>query len=179
MKRTAWLAAALLLSLGAVGCVERRFLITSDPPGAAVFRSGQFIGNTPVDDHFVYYGKYEFTLVKDGYQTMHVVENIRPPIYEWPGLDFFAENLWPFRVNDDRHLHYVLPALIKEPPEAVLQRANELRERGKAIGQPGGTPSEAPPPPTRPSPTAPRGVVTPATPPAALVPPPPPAVSGP
>ena len=55
-----------LLSLAALaGCVERRFVIESDPPGALVLMNGQQLGATPVDGHFVYYGRYHFTLAEN------------------------------------------------------------------------------------------------------------------
>src|SRR5947209_14074171 len=77
------------LTLGLLtGCVERRYVITSDPPGAVVLRNGQPIGATPVDDYFVYYGKYNFTLIKEGYETLPVVQNIPTPWYESFGVDF-------------------------------------------------------------------------------------------
>jgi len=52
------------------GCVERRYVIYTDPPGAMVLRNGQTLNATPVDDHFVYYGKYKFTIFADGYETL-------------------------------------------------------------------------------------------------------------
>src|ERR1700733_7421605 len=107
MKRSALLATALLTCLG-VGCGERSFVITSDPPGAMVYRNGIPLGLTPVDDHFVYYGKYNFTLTRDKCQTLHVIEDIMVPWYEYPGVDFFSENIYPFKVRDIRRLHYRL-----------------------------------------------------------------------
>src|SRR5438045_3581884 len=70
-----------LLAVLVSGCVERRYVVTSDPPGALVYKNGQPIGTTPVDDTFVYYGKYHFTLVKDGYETLQVDENFSAPWY--------------------------------------------------------------------------------------------------
>src|SRR5439155_8012621 len=79
MGRSAW-----LLTVGAcagllAGCVERRFVITSDPPGAVVLRDHQPIGATPADDHFVYYGKYHFTLIKEGFETLQVDQDVPTP----------------------------------------------------------------------------------------------------
>src|SRR5262245_2487854 len=54
------------------GCVDRRFVVTSDPPRALVLRNYQPIGAAPADDHFVYYGKYHFTLIKHGYHTLQI-----------------------------------------------------------------------------------------------------------
>src|SRR4051794_35158058 len=109
MRRLPFLAgllgAAACLTLVS-GCVERRFVITSDPPGAIVYENGRPIGPTPVDRNFVYYGTYRFTLVRDGYQTLVVDEPIKAPWFEWFPLDFVSENLWPFWVRDVRRVHY-------------------------------------------------------------------------
>jgi hypothetical protein len=133
------------------GCVERRFIVTTEMPGsppgaldagAVVYdEKGIPIGASPVDRQFTYYGKYRFTLVKDGCETLIVEEKVRPPFYEWFGLDFIAENLIPFTIRDVRRFHYVLQFAKVDPPEAVLQRAQELREKGRGIGSP--LPAEA------------------------------------
>src|SRR5262249_26117675 len=145
MKRYAWLLTLLYLT-PAAGCVERRFVITSDPPGALVVHNGVVLGATPCDDSFVYYGKHQFTLIKDGYQTLHAEEKITTPWYEWPGIDFISENIYPCKIADVRRLHFTLQPMVKDPPEGVSQRAQELRQRGKAIG----VPTVSGPPPVAP-----------------------------
>jgi hypothetical protein len=136
---------ALLLSaaLCAGGCVERKFVIEAYPIGdpatnipAQVLRNGRPIGFTPVDDSFVYYGKYEFTLIRDGYETLHVVEDIKPPWYQYPLIDFFAENVWPFKISDVRRLRIPMQPLRPVHSEEVLSRAQELRQQGRLIGEP-------------------------------------------
>jgi PEGA domain len=138
MVRLGVLLSALLLT----GCVDRRFVIESTPPGAQVLRNGQLVGFTPADDHFVYNGVYEFTLIKDGYETLHVKEKIRPPWYEIPGLDFFTENIVPYRFRDVRRLHFQMQPLRQVPPDEVLQHATPLREQARQIGDPGPLPPE-------------------------------------
>ncbi len=150
MKRFRVAVTAVLLATWNLGCVERRFVITSDPPGALVLREGlsQPIGFTPCDDHFVYYGKYKFTLIRDRYTTLQVVEDVKAPFYEWGGIDFISENLLPFKLRDVRRLHYCLQPLQQDDPQAVLQQALPLRERAKTIG-------DAPPRPPLPGPPGP------------------------
>ncbi len=131
--RKPWLLGLTLCGL-LTGCVERRFIITSDPPGAIVLdEKGQPMGATPVDRQFVYYGKYRFTLVKDGCQTQVVEEPIRPPWFEWFPLDFASEILLPWTIRDVRRFHYSLPPAQVVAPEAVLQGAQQLRSRGQEI----------------------------------------------
>lgn len=133
--------AGLLLAGLAGGCVERRFVITSDPPGAIVYDENNIpIGATPVDKPFTYYGKYRFTLVKDGYQTMVVEENIRPPWYQYFLLDFLSENVIPYQFRDIRRMGadtgYPLQPMQIVPPEPVLKSAEELRVFGRSVGAP-------------------------------------------
>jgi len=128
----------LVLCCALTGCVERRFVITSDPPGAVVFdEQGQPVGATPVDRQFTYYGKYTQRLVRDGYQTLIAEENIKAPWYGIAPLDFFSEVLWPGRLRDIRRLHYVMQPYQLVPAEVTLDQANQMRSRGQAIG--GGT----------------------------------------
>lgn len=149
-----WLVLALLGLL--VGCVERRFVITSDPPGAMVFdEKGQPMGMTPVDRSFIYYGTYKFTLVHDGCQTHVAKEPIRAPWFEWLPFDFISENLLPWNIRDVRRLHYSLPPTPMVPAKTVLDSAQQLRARGQEItpvGQPQGPDAILPPAGQPPSP---------------------------
>jgi hypothetical protein len=141
VQHAAWLASLLLGSGLLTGCVERRFVVTTEPPGAIVFdekgqRMGGGDGAAPVDRPFIYYGDYQFTLVKDGYETQVVREKVRAPFYEWLLLDFFSENVIPWTVRDIRRFNYQLQPKQVVPPEIVLDRGNGLRQRGLAIGVP-------------------------------------------
>src|SRR5262245_53134355 len=95
MRRTAALT-AMLLAVLMTGCVDRKFVVTSDTPHTAVYINGIYKGTTPVDDSFLYYGKYEFKLVDPTgmHETLIALEPIRAPWYGYPPLDFIAENLW-------------------------------------------------------------------------------------
>jgi hypothetical protein len=177
MMRTAGLGAVLLVVAAGSGCVERRYVVTSDPPGALVFRNGVPLGPTPVDDFFVYYGDYDLTLVKDGYETLHAKVRINAPWYQYPPLDFVSENLFPYTIRDVREggqFHFNLVPLQAVRPDDVLRRAGELRNQGRALGAPadGEVPPPAPltppgpvaaregtviPPPSQPSPAFPVG----------------------
>ena len=124
-----------LIALALVaGCVERRFVIESDPPGALVLMNGQPIGATPVDGHFVYYGKYQFTLIKDGCDTLHVEEEFKTPWYEYIPLDFFTENFYPGKIEDVRRPQvYRLCPRMQPRTDSLLGQAENLRSKGKAI----------------------------------------------
>jgi hypothetical protein len=134
MTRRAVLGVALALGCGGLaGCVERRYVVETDPPGALVLVNGQPLGTTPVDGYFVYYGNYTFTLIKDGYQTKQVNQRIASPWYELPGLDFVSENVYPGKLEDVRRFHYTMEPLVQVRSDELLQQAESLRNRGRAI----------------------------------------------
>jgi len=135
MKRMTWLFGVLACA-SLSGCVERRFVIESLPPGAQVLRNGQSIGFTPADDSFVYYGKYDFTLIAAGYETLHVVQPVRAPWWEIPPLDFITENLIPFKIRDIRRFRYEMQPLQAVAPADVLQRGEGLRGQSQGLGDP-------------------------------------------
>jgi hypothetical protein len=168
MMRNLWLAAAIL-AVSTTGCVEQRFLVTSEvaglPPGqdaaAIVYVNGEYRGPTPADYPFIYYGEYHITLVKDGYETLQVAQPVPAPWYEWPPLDFFTETVNPFKVRDVRQFHYALLPLQSVRPEDVLMRGEKMRGDGKTVQRLPDSipqvPKPAPPPKPVPPPTPPPG----------------------
>ena len=162
----------LVLAVCATGCVERRFVISTEPFGAAVFNEKNIaIGASPADQSFERYGIYQFTLVKDGYATQVVQENIKAPWYEWPGLDFFSENVIPFWIRDVRYLKFTLTPVEVVSPDTLKANAEMLRERGINVG-----PQMIGRPPTPTAPAAPVPISPPA---GQAFPPPPQVVPGP
>jgi hypothetical protein len=133
----------VVIGLGAwlgslAGCVERRYTIRTNPPGALVIVNGEEIGPTPVSKSFVYYGDREITMMLDGFETRTVVEPINAPWWDNYLTEFFSENLIPYTFRDEREFCYQLgPSVIPDKNDLVA-RAESLR----AVGA-------APPPPRR------------------------------
>ncbi len=142
MRRNAVIV-AIAVSL-ATGCVERRFVVNSEPPGALVLKNGKPIGYAPGDDHFVYYGNYHFTLIKPGYATLQVDQNIPSPWYEIPPLDLISEIFWPWHIEDVRQFTYQLQPVPGTTPQEILDRGQALRNRGQTVGTPPTTPPQTP-----------------------------------
>ncbi len=127
-----------------IGCVERRYIVTTSaigsPPGspdlgAMVFNEkGLPVSASPADSQFVYYGKYRFTAIKDGYQTKVQEEQFKTPWYEYFPLDFISENVIPWTIKDIRHIHIVMEPMQPVPPEVLLDKAGVLRQRGQSEG---------------------------------------------
>lgn len=115
----------------APGCVRRRLLVRSNPPGAMVYVDNKPIGVTPCSTSFVYYGTREIRLVKPGFETLVVNQPIPAPWYEVPPLDFFAENLVPREIQDYRTLSYNLQPQMIKPSEQLLGDAEQLRQHAR------------------------------------------------
>jgi hypothetical protein len=138
-----WFARMLMILFpcaALTGCVERRFIVESNPPAAAVYKDGQFMGATPVEIPFQYYGKHEFDLIKEGYETRKFQVQTRAPWFQWFPLDFFSENVWPGHIQDNRRLQFELEPQMQPRTEDVLNEARTLRERGQALPAPRSAP---------------------------------------
>ncbi len=134
-RNCCWLACAGVLAMVS-GCVERRFVIESTPPGAKVFVNNRMVGSTPVDVPFTYYGTYLITLEMDGYQTRTIEQHVSPTWYSYPPIDFIVENLNPFKLSDIRRLPdekgpYVLVPLQHPNQNQLWYEAEELRNFAK------------------------------------------------
>lgn len=170
--------ALVALALGPLcGCVQRRLTIRTNPPGALVYVDNHEIGTTPVSAPFIYYGQREIRIVKDGYETQTFLQPIPAPWYQWFPLDFFAENVVPWEIRDNRVVDRQLTPQMIVPTEELLARAQQLRATSQAsaatapsnltppaaLGAPPlGAPAEAVPPMVSPLPPgAPGGQIQP------------------
>lgn len=128
---------ALLLALPLAGCVERKFLIRSDPEGARVRVNGIVRGTTPLEIPFNEYGVVRLEAdpmdpAGDGFPEFAGVSGpyeLRAPWYQWFPFDFLSDNLWPGTLEVRREVCLVLPrALDPDSPE------DEARMRAKIPG---------------------------------------------
>jgi PEGA domain len=106
--------------------------VRTNPPGATVSVDNQVIGTTPAASSFVYYGTREFRIEKDGYRTETIRRRFNPPWYEFPGLDFIAESLWPGELRDERIIDVELVPSVLEPSQDIVSRADGLRAQSQA-----------------------------------------------
>ena len=135
-NRNRVLFAGIVLLLGTCGCVERRFVVQSNVPGALVSVNNQPAGPSPADVRWDYTGTYEFRAVAQGYEPLVQRVRIRPKWYEYPGLDFFFEAIWPFHIEDVRRVALELQPAQPVRTDELLDAANELRERGQNLPPP-------------------------------------------
>ncbi len=164
-----WAVCGIVLCTALAGCVERRLTVRTNPPGALVYVDDYEIGTTPVSASFTYYGTRKIRLVKDGYETLTVMQWIPPPWYEFPPMDFVSENFVPGQIRDQRFLDFQLKPQAVVPSGELLARAEQLR-RGVHVATgtaplaplpavPGGPPAAGPP--AFPPPAGPEVVPTP------------------
>jgi hypothetical protein len=124
------LAAACLSS----GCVYRRVIVRSDPPGARVILDGQEVGYTPTGIPFTYYGTRRLTLVKPGFETHTELVTIPAPWYQLFPIDFVSDNFLPGHVADRHDINRQLSPQSVVPLDQLQQRADALRSEAK-MGQ--------------------------------------------
>jgi hypothetical protein len=135
-NRWSALVFALLLAGTASGCVERRYTIRTEPPGALAIVNGEEIGVTPVSRSFVYYGDRDITLMKDGFATKRIIEPVRAPWWDNLLTEIVTENLVPFTLRDERELKYTLEPAVIPPQDQLLQRGESLRVQGQVAPVP-------------------------------------------
>jgi hypothetical protein len=106
-----WLRAAVLAGVLGVflltGCVRRRIVVNSNPPGARVYFDGEYKGTTPVDFRFKWYGGHRLRLEREGYDDSVQIVEIRAPLHLKVPFDFFSE-LAPFPVEDRKEFQVEL-----------------------------------------------------------------------
>ena len=145
-RRCAVMLAIAALLANTAGCVERRMTIRSNPDGAMVYVDDYPIGTTPVSTSYTYYGTRKIRLVKDGYETLTVYQPMPTPWYQWCGIDFFSENVWPWEIRDERSFTYQMCPTVLVPSDQLLSRADQLRAANRSAAAAEAPPLSAPPP---------------------------------
>ena len=141
MKATIRIFAFLILAAGVVVCsgciqrlvggdygVERTVTINSDPQGATVLVDNEEVGKTPYTFEFIHYGTRKITLMAPGYDTMDMLEPIKPPWYQWFPIDFFVDVVLPIKIRDNREFFYPLQPE-KGNSDDFRARAREFRDK--------------------------------------------------
>jgi hypothetical protein len=124
---------ALLLALPLGGCVERKFMIRSEPEGARVRVNGVLRGTTPLEIPFNDYGVVRLEaepmdLDGDGFPEFAGFSGpfeLEAPWYQWFPLDFFSDNLWPGTLKVRREACLVLPTALDPDSDADTKRMME------------------------------------------------------
>ena len=141
-RASAVVASAALAAL-LPGCVERKFVIRSDPPGALVSLEGEPVGvPTPVEIPFEFDGVRRVTLTAPGRHVLQTQARLESRWYDWFPLDFVAAFLWPGTIEDLQEFSYTLEPFavpldqpldleaLRAKLEALSARAEEHRRGG-------------------------------------------------
>lgn len=134
-SRIAWSCLATVV-LTSAGCVERRYTIRTDPPGAVVVVNGQEIGTSPVSKSYVYYGDRDIRIFKDGYRTERIVQPLAAPWWDNYFTEFFSENVVPWTLRDEREFAYRLSEDQSPQTEELLNNAEQLRAEAQTPPKP-------------------------------------------
>ena len=126
-------AVALCFVFVALGCVERKLHIRTDPPGALISVNGTEIGTSPVTWEFFHYGTVRITARLNGYETEQRIVRLKAPWYEYPVIDLFSDVVVPATIHDDHQLQVALTARASTPKEVDLQNAAALGVRATAL----------------------------------------------
>jgi PEGA domain len=130
---------ALAGAFGLPGCVERRYTIRTDPPGAQVIVNGEVIGTTPVSRSFTFYGDRTVRLIKEGYATKDIVAPFPAPWFDNLLTEFFTENLVPYTFRDEIEFNYKLEPAVPAEINGVLGRGETVRADGQGLPTPRST----------------------------------------
>jgi PEGA domain len=133
---SALLGFAILAGVGLTGCVERRYTIRTNPPGALVVVNNEEIGTTPVSKTFYYYGDRDITLMRDGFQTERVLQKVDPPWYDNLVTEFISETVIPFTIRDERDFNFQLRPTETPQTDALVDRGQALRTQAQTIPPP-------------------------------------------
>jgi hypothetical protein len=138
MRQGQFVARLLIAMIVAVtcGCVQRRFVVQSNVPGAQIYVNNQLAGPSPADTRWEYTGVYEFRAVAQGYEPVVERVRIKPKWYEYPGIDFFFEVLYPFNIEDVRRIPLTLQPTTQIRTDALLDAANSLRNEAQTLPPP-------------------------------------------
>jgi hypothetical protein len=147
--RAALLLALFVAAVGAGGCVERELTVDSEPRGALVYLNDQEVGRTPFKKEFLWYGTYDVTVRKEGYEPLRTTAPVIAPWWQFFPIDLVPEVL-PFRLNDTHHLSFTLKPTseTKVDPDRLVQRAEVYKESLESGEKPAKLPKTRPSAPT-------------------------------
>jgi len=127
-----FLASVFLASL-ALGCVERKLHIRTEPEGAVVAVNGTEIGTTPLEWPFHHYGSVRVTFRLKGHETEQRIVKLKMPWYEYPFLDLFSDVVIPTTIENDHYVEITMRPRESTPKEVDLKNAAALGVRATAL----------------------------------------------
>ena len=121
----------LSVSVLLAGCVERKLTINTEPQGAIVVLNDEEIGLSPVTVAFEWYGDYNVTLRKEGFETLKTHRKLKGPWYDAFPFDLFAQLIIPNRIVDSYNWTFKLEGKKQISRDRLIQNAQELKKQLK------------------------------------------------
>ena len=134
------LALVLVVAAAATGCVQRKMIIRSDPPGAIVSLDDERLeGTTPIEVPFVWDGGRRVTLTAPGHEVLETTATLEERWYDYFPLDAFAEFVYPGTIEDVQEFDFKLRPYVPvatpvsdQDIERMRGRADELLQRAES-----------------------------------------------
>jgi hypothetical protein len=123
----------MVMCIAVSGCVDRKLTIKTEPAGAVVLLNDEEIGESPVTVSFNWYGDYNVTLSKEGYETLKTHRKLGAPWYDYFPFDFFVNNLNPKRIVDSYEWTFRLEEKKYPPREELISSAEKLKKEASVI----------------------------------------------
>jgi hypothetical protein len=139
-------ALAAALALAGAGCIERKMVLRTEPPGAVAYVDDERIGVTPCETTFTHYGTRHVVLeyrrqeflkanggtapprYEGGFRRVTADAPLDVPWYQYPVLDLVTEVVLPVNITDRQEFVYTL-----EPAEAMTEDRERLQARRAAL----------------------------------------------
>ena len=111
------------------GCVERKLTINTEPQGAIVTLNDEEIGTSPVTVGFQWYGDYNVSISKAGYETLKTNRELKAPLHDKFPFDFMAQCLNPKRIEDKYEWTFTLEEKKAVDRDELIKEAQKLKEQ--------------------------------------------------
>jgi len=118
-----------LFAVALAGCVERTLTINTRPQGAFVLLNDEDIGTSPATVSFQWYGDYNVTVRKDGFETLKTHRELKAPWYDAFPFDFFAQLMTPKRIVDSYEWTFELEPKKLRPTNELVRKAEILKQQ--------------------------------------------------
>lgn len=129
MRHTILIITMIFTVLLLTGCVERELTIVTEPSDAIVWLNDEEVGATPVTVNFNWYGDYNVRIEKSGYEIVNTHRLLERPPHDWFPLDFFAQVLWPGRIQDSHTWTFELDPFQQASAGELIEQADQMRDR--------------------------------------------------
>lgn len=129
MLKVKYLVAIMSGVVFLTGCVERRLTVVTEPAEAVVWLNDEEIGVTPVTVNFNWYGDYNVRIEKSGYEILNTHRQLPRPAHDTFPWDFFAEVLWPGKIEDTYTWTFNLKPFEPVSEAELVEAAHRMRDQ--------------------------------------------------